>query len=461
MTGSTWNIVSTTFAGHFDGRGYTITAQCPFLGIIGENGTVQGLNYVCTELATRSIFCAANKGTIQNCFVKGDADGGSTVGLLCGTNNGVITNCGAMGDVKASGDDCSSYAGMIAENSSGTVSNCYAAVTARASSSGKYTSSYEGPVVGKVNNVSAVSSCVYDSTLYTYSYQYATGMSTEEMKNGAAMRYVVGLSTDQCGWTMDSTFDGYPHLIHLAHTYTAYVTNYQDEDVVVYNGTQRSVTLSKASTAGSIYYTTDSSVTDPAQFTQYTGSFNIYGDTTITMAVKYNGQFGTLTRQRFIGLPGYGTAGNPYKISQNYQLWLPNMFPTAYFVLTDNLTFTDSDFAQGALYSGGWIPIESFSGNFDGQGYAISGLQGSWGGLFESNYGTIQNLRIIDHRLTGPGYVGAVADNNRGGTISRCYTKSAYTLSSLPAKNSIMSAVDAERFSVTAKELKKSRIRAV
>lgn len=33
MTGGTWDISSATFSGQFDGRGYTITADCPFLGI--------------------------------------------------------------------------------------------------------------------------------------------------------------------------------------------------------------------------------------------------------------------------------------------------------------------------------------------------------------------------------------------------------------------------------------------
>ena len=40
MTGGTWDISSATFSGHFDGRGYTITADCPFLGDIGTAGTV-------------------------------------------------------------------------------------------------------------------------------------------------------------------------------------------------------------------------------------------------------------------------------------------------------------------------------------------------------------------------------------------------------------------------------------
>ena len=39
MTGGTWDVTDTTFSGTLDGRGYTITADCPFLGDIGAAGT--------------------------------------------------------------------------------------------------------------------------------------------------------------------------------------------------------------------------------------------------------------------------------------------------------------------------------------------------------------------------------------------------------------------------------------
>ena len=234
---------------------------------------------------------------------------------------------------------------------------------------------------------------------------------------------------------MDSSFDGYPHLYHLAHNYTAYVSGYIGKSQVIYNSSSLSIGFAKVNSNGTIYYSTDASVTDPAQFTAYSsGTVTVSGDTTVAMAVKYNGEFGAVTRCRFISLPGGGTESNPYVISQKYQLGLMEDLPTGCFVLANDLTFTDADFASSGICPGGWDPIASFTGSFNGQGHAIYGLKGSRGGLFENigSGGTVKNLRIIDHRLVGPGRLGAVADSNNG-TVSRCYTKSAFTLSDMPS----------------------------
>lgn len=46
MTGNIWDTShNTAFGGVFDGQGYTITADCPFMTVIGATGVVQGLNY--------------------------------------------------------------------------------------------------------------------------------------------------------------------------------------------------------------------------------------------------------------------------------------------------------------------------------------------------------------------------------------------------------------------------------
>ena len=439
MTGGTWDISGTTFNGTLDGRGYTVTAECPFLGTIGKSGTVQGMNYVCTVTVGRSLFCLVNQGTIFGCVVKGNAsssvldDEYSTVGLLCGKNSGTIKSCGAIGDVYAYGEgDSDAEAGMVAINDvNGKILNCYAAVSVSASAPGRYDTAWAGPVVGQLSG-GTVTDCIFDNTLYTFSVANATGLPTADMKSGTALNYLGSSTPAYCSWTLDSTFDGYPHLYHLAHTYTAYVSGYKGQDIVIYNGTSMNVSLT--TTGGSAYYTTDSSVADPKYFTSGS-SVRVSGDTTIAMASRYNGEFGTVTRQRFIGLSGSGTAADPYVISQKYQLWLPELLPTAHFVLANDLTFTDADYTSAGVYPGGWDPIQSFSGTFDGRGHAIYGLKGNRGGLFEATSGTVKNLRMVDHRLAGPGDLGAIADRNTG-TISRCYTKSAYTLTDLPSVGS-------------------------
>ncbi len=83
---------------------------------------------------------------------------------------------------------------------------------------------------------------------------------------------------------------------------------------------------------------------------------------------------------------------------------------------------------------GYWTPIAdfasntdlSFSGNFDGNGYTISGLRSapasSHRGLFGcvSEEGTVRNLIIKDCELYGTEYIGGIAAENYG-TILNCY----------------------------------------
>ena len=78
--------------------------------------------------------------------------------------------------------------------------------------------------------------------------------------------------------------------------------------------------------------------------------------------------------------------------------------------------------------SGSWTPIggvgdngANFEGTFDGNGHVISGLNYSntsataqYIGLFGTNYGTIQNVKVIVDYLRGYKYVGAVVGVNRG-----------------------------------------------
>ena len=218
-------------------------------------------------------------------MVKGNASSSaldneySTIGLLCGTNSGTIKSCGAIGDIYAYGEgDADAEAGMVAINSvNGKVLNCYAAVTVSASAPGKYDTAWAGPVVGYLSG-GTVTDCIFDNTLYTFSVSNATGLPTGDMKSGVALNYLGSNAPAYCGWTLDSAFDGYPHIFHMAHTYTAYASGYKGQDIVIYNGTSMNVSLT--STGGSTYYTTDASVTDPKRFTSGS-SVKVSGDTTI------------------------------------------------------------------------------------------------------------------------------------------------------------------------------------
>lgn len=87
---------------------------------------------------------------------------------------------------------------------------------------------------------------------------------------------------------------------------------------------------------------------------------------------------------------------------------------------------------EGGDYDGGsgWVPIETFSGTLDGNGYRIIGMHirgGSPAGLFKKLDGaTVENLGIedCDIDITEEGYscVGALSADAYGTTIINCYT---------------------------------------
>ncbi len=437
MTGGTWECAG-TFQGNFHGMGYTITAECRFLNKVGEYGTVQGVNYIATKTLDDDVFCSYNEGSLIGCVVMGDAKSDTSktiweesIGLLCGDNYGSVISCGGVGYVYACGDDSSAWAGLIAKNH-GTVESCYSAVASSASAPGKYNYSHSHPLAGA--NSGSVTNCIYNADIYTYTTNVGIGMTTEEMTGATILSLLSDNAMTNCRWALNDDFDGYPHMAP-ASPYKSYVSGYQGKDLIVYNANygSTSVTLSKNSSYGTIYYSLDPEETDPAKFTKYTsGSISIEGYQVLSSSVYYNGKFGAVTRQKLFHLPGSGTVASPYQISTPRQLTALNLFPEANFVLADDITFTEEDYSTTGASPDQWIPVDSFSGTLDGQGYFISGLQSRLGGLVDSNSGTIMNLRMIGHRLHSPYASGAIANWNNG-TITRCYTRSAFTLDSLPS----------------------------
>ena len=67
-----------------------------------------------------------------------------------------------------------------------------------------------------------------------------------------------------------------------------------------------------------------------------------------------------------------------------------------------------------------------FSGTFDGQGHTISGIRinkgsSSYQGLFGCvQEGTVQNVKLVDSRITGRSFTGGIVGRNAGGTVVGC-----------------------------------------
>lgn len=131
-----------------------------------------------------------------------------------------------------------------------------------------------------------------------------------------------------------------------------------------------------------------------------------------TLEATYNTEFSGL---------GSGTLGEPYQIANQLQLNQVRYYPTAYYLLTDDIALT--------LSGQGWEPIANFAGEFDGNGKAITGLminRPNTGnvGVFShvKANGVVKNLAvnastITSKEITG-GIVGRLSDNAK---IKECF----------------------------------------
>ena len=434
-----------TFSGTFDGYGYTVTTPFSLFYSIGSTGTVKRLICVGTKRMPSSPLTDYNYGLIESCLVRGDVDDDAeydcTVGMVCDENQstGIVRNCGAVGSVSSTGDDCNVEVGMVGWNY-GTVEHCYAALTLSSSAPGRYNYENEDVICGKVSSSShAPTDCFYDATLYTDATTQGVGYSTQDMKGSQFIDKLNSALYVGSIWTADSSGinDGYPvpapcyeGTVSLSHT---------GEKVSTYNTSTLSAKLT-ASMAGTVYYTLDGSnpITSNTRKTYTSGStISITGNVTVRSVLCYGSQYGAVNTQKLIQLLGSGTEADPYRIYDKVQLDAVRMDLTAHYRLMNDLTFTAADYEADGIAPGGWKPIgfgesdDRFTGSFNGQGHAIYGLSGNNGGMFDYNVGTIDSLRLVDHRLSANATTGAVADYN-GGSVLRCYTKSAFQVNDLP-----------------------------
>ena len=119
------------------------------------------------------------------------------------------------------------------------------------------------------------------------------------------------------------------------------------------------------------------------------------------------------------GIPKKNSNGQYELSSKLHMLWFAKNFSSGEdsAVLMDNIDMKDAQ----------WTPIgtadKPFSGNFDGNGHTISGLNysGEYAGLFGyMNNGTISNIKLADSSFANGTASGGICAVNNGGTIENC-----------------------------------------
>lgn len=119
------------------------------------------------------------------------------------------------------------------------------------------------------------------------------------------------------------------------------------------------------------------------------------------------------------GIPKKNSNGQYELSTELHMLWFAKNFSSGEdsAVLMDNIDMKDAQ----------WTPIgtadKPFSGNFDGNGHTISGLNysGEYAGLFGyMNNGTISNIKLADSSFANGTASGGICAVNNGGTIENC-----------------------------------------
>ena len=121
---------------------------------------------------------------------------------------------------------------------------------------------------------------------------------------------------------------------------------------------------------------------------------------------------------------GDGTCGDPFRIASAAQLaMLAAMADSSEPVTQGRYYRLLGDIDLGGAY---WVPVVGFAGDFDGDGFTISGLrtvESEMAGLFASmEGGRVANL-VLDStcRIAGSDYAGSIVGNGRG-MIENCHS---------------------------------------
>lgn len=122
---------------------------------------------------------------------------------------------------------------------------------------------------------------------------------------------------------------------------------------------------------------------------------------------------------------GAGSEADPYQIATAEQLDNVRLVPAACFLLTADIDLTDYIDKAG----NGWLPIEDFTGTFDGAMHTIKGLwinrpATDYVGMFSRiESASVKRLHLINVDVKGHTNVGSLAGCAYNSTVSQCWVE--------------------------------------
>ena len=174
------------FAGHFDGKGYTISgltihasfeteANVGLFSSLADTARVTGLTLTDVNIHVEE---TGSWAPVRAGAVAGDTARAS------GSRAAIVDGCSATGTVSVSAADGQSFAGGILGRAftKAAVLNCWTDVTTDASSAGSWNAAYAGGIVGMTGNMTVMVNCA------------AFGDATAKNTSGSADAYAGGLT---------------------------------------------------------------------------------------------------------------------------------------------------------------------------------------------------------------------------------------------------------------------------
>lgn len=410
-----------SFCGTFDGQGYTISnlriyadvARIGLFGMVGQSGS--------SAATVRNV-------KLSNSRITGQGLTGAIVGTLIG---GTVSNCEVSSTVavcKSSNEWNYNFGGIVGSSTGGTctIENCTSSVTLR--------------TINQSQSYGAILGCLEGGTVRGCLAQSAVVPTTSQGKIGAIVGYKTGGTLTGNGYR-NCTVGGVSNATGV--------------------GCDGSDIDGNAAPIYSISFNNGVSTSTDAPFTISTTKYYINGQSvTLTggtppsgkAVAGYTATKGTIVGNQFT-IPGSaatigarfvdewtGTgadAANAYIIGSTDDLDLLSFrascgenYSGKFFELSGNIDYTASDAWDNVSgMEDNFLPISSFSGTFDGKGYAIRGIRvyrGGTGssdenlGLFRQLSGTVKGVTLANTRITGFRYMGGFAGSNTG-TITDCH----------------------------------------
>lgn len=426
------------FTGLLDGNSYTITglhidrSTEDKIGLFGLTGDGSYTDTVIVNLTLASV----------------DITGQSTTGSLVGTNTGVVINCHSSGTVTGTG----TVGGLVGSNSVGKIYSSSSSVIVTA------TGIYVGGLTG--NNQGYITNCKATGNVSTSS-DYAGGISGYN-SNHIIRSFAAGdVSAEDIAGGITA---GNSNTIENCYsTGTTSATNYYAGGLVGLNTNTSDITNCFAigtvtagqGDAGGLVGSVTGTMTNSYWNTETTGqatSVEGTGKTTAEMTFEFSAgvytdwDFDTVwginatdnSGYPFLKWEGYtnilfeggdGSVGDPFQITNAYQLDNMRNLPDSAFILLNDIdlsTLTGDKTGYFWNDGSGWEPMD-FEGSLDGQNYTISGLYinrpdsnrvGLFGSLTSPN---IENLTLDEVNVTGNTLTGALFGITSSGNFSNVH----------------------------------------